>query len=114
MILGFGNWMKPGDPAVTVLFADAYDGRMNALADENVPLAERPGIKEEPEWLDMIEQAKNGTWTDWRAWNEKYLDVAWSNVLWRYGGLGLYANEYQAEYDAEGWPYVMKSHIAQG
>ena len=83
MIVGFGNWVKPGSTAVTVLFADAYDGRMNAPADENVPLLERPGIADEPEWTDMIQQAIDGTWTDWRAWNEKYLDVAWANLLFR-------------------------------
>ena len=83
MIIGFGNWIKPGSPAVTVLFADAYDGRMNAPADENVALPDRPGISDEPEWLDMVQQAINGTWTDWTAWNEKYLDVAWSNALFR-------------------------------
>ena len=44
MILGFGNWIKAGSPAVTVLFADSYNGRQNAPADENVALPDRPGI----------------------------------------------------------------------
>lgn len=108
MIIGFGNWVKSGDPAVTVLFADAYDGRMNAPSDTDVPLRERPGIKEELEWLDMIEAAKDGTWTDWDAWNKKYLDVAWSNVLFRQYGARFFTNElvFTDGFDAEGFPYV--------
>ena len=47
MILGFGNWIKPGSPAVTVLFADAYNGRGNALVDENVPLAAPGGSRQQ-------------------------------------------------------------------
>jgi peptide/nickel transport system substrate-binding protein len=112
MILGFGNWVKPGDPAVTVLFADAYDGRMNALADEAVPLRERPGLKDELEWLDMIEAAKDGTWTDWRAWNEKFLDVAWSNVLFRQYTAVFHTNNVQAAFDAEGYQYIESVSVA--
>lgn len=119
MIFGFGNWVKPGDPAVTVLFADAYDGRMNAAvpnqtndpANEGyVPLEERPGVRDEPEWLEMIEAAKDGTFIDqygsWRVWNEKYLDVAWSNHLFRsYSGAWSTSNV-DINFDSEGWPYV--------
>lgn len=108
MIVGFGNWVKSGDPAVTVLFADAYDGRMNAPSETEVPLRDRPGIREEPEWMDMIDAAKDGTWTDWDAWNKKYLDVAWSNVLFRQYGARFYTNElvFTDGYDAEGFPFV--------
>lgn len=108
MIVGFGNWVKPGDPAVTVLFADAYDGRMNAPSETDVPLRDRPGLKDELEWLDMIEAAKDGTWTDWDAWNKKYLDVAWSNVLFRQYGARFLTNDlvFTDGFDAEGFPYV--------
>ena len=119
MIIGFGNWVKPGDPAVTVLFADAYDGRMNAMVpggtnDPNsadyVPLRERPGVSDELEWLDMIEAAKNGTFIeeygDWSVFNEKYLDVAWSNVLFRQYAGSWNTNNVSVSFDSEGWPYV--------
>ena len=107
MIIGFGNWIKSGDPAVTVLFADSYDGRMNAPADENVALRDRPGISNELEWLDMIDAAKNGEWEDWDAWNEKQLDVAWSNVLFRQYGAAFYNNSHVHPdgFDAEGRAY---------
>ena len=119
MIIGFGNWVKPGDPAVTVLFADAYDGRMNAAVpnqtnDPNnegyVPLREREGVRDELEWLDMLEAAKNGTFLDeygsWDVWNEKYLDLAWSNHLFRsYSGAWSTTNV-GINFDSEGWPYV--------
>ena len=119
MIIGFGNWVKPGDPAVTVLFADAYDGRMNAMVPggtndpgsaDYVPLRERPGVRDELEWLDMIEAAKNGTFIeeygDWRVFNEKYLDVAWSNVLFRQYAGSWNTNNVDVDFDSEGWPYV--------
>ncbi len=111
MILGFGNWIKAGSPAVTVLFADSYNGRQNAPADENVALPDRPGISDEPEWLDMIQQAINGTWTDWTAWtawNEKYLDVAWSNVVFRQYEVRYRRNQldFSGGIDAHGWPYA--------
>ena len=108
MILGFGNWIKPGSPAVTVLFADSYNGRGNAPVDENVPLAERPGISDEPEWLDMVQQAQDGTWTDWTAWNEKYLDVAWSTIVFRQYEVNFHRNEldFSGGIDAHGWPYA--------
>ena len=47
MILGFGNWIKAGSPAVTVLFADSYNGRQNAPADENVALAAPGGNRQQ-------------------------------------------------------------------
>ena len=78
-----GAWIRPGSPAYTVLYSDQYTGRFSAPHDDNVPLEQRPGISDEPEWLDMIQQAIDGTWTDWRAWNEKLLDVAWGHVLFR-------------------------------
>ena len=119
MIIGFGNWVKPGDPAVTVLFADAYDGRMNAMVPggtndpgsaDYVPLRDRPGVRDELEWLDMIEAAKNGTFIeeygDWRVFNEKYLDVAWSNVLFRQYAGSWNTNNVEVDFDSEGWPYV--------
>lgn len=119
MIIGFGNWVKPGDPSVTVLFADAYDGRMNAMVPggtndpgsaDYVPLRERPGVRDELEWLDMIEAAKNGTFIeeygDWRVFNEKYLDVAWSNVLFRQYAGSWNTNNVEVDFDSEGWPYV--------
>ena len=119
MIIGFGNWVKPGSPAVTVLFADAYDGRMNAMVPggtndpgsaDYVPLRERPGVSDELEWLDMIEAAKNGTFIeeygDWRVFNEKYLDVAWSNVLFRQYAGSWNTNNVEVDFDSEGWPYV--------
>lgn len=119
MIIGFGNWVKPGDPAVTVLFADAYDGRMNAMVPggtndpgsaDYVPLRDRPGVRDELEWLDMIEAAKNGTFIeeygDWRVFNEKYLDVAWSNVLFRQYAGSWNTNNVDVDFDSEGWPYV--------
>ena len=119
MIIGFGNWVKPGDPSVTVLFADAYDGRMNAMVPggtndpgsaDYVPLRERPGVRDELEWLDMIEAAKNGTFVeeygDWRVFNEKYLDVAWSNVLFRQYAGSWNTNNVEVDFDSEGWPYV--------
>ena len=119
MIIGFGNWVKPGDPAVTVLFADAYDGRMNAPVpggtnDPNspdyVPLAEREGISDEPEWLAMIEAAKDGTFLDqygdWNVFNEKYLDVAWSNMLFKSYSGAWSTNNVSISFDSEGWPYV--------
>ena len=108
MEIGFGAWIKPGSPAVTVLFADAYDGRVNAPVDENVALADRPGISDEPEWLDMLEQSKSGTWTDWTAWNEKFLDVAWSNVLFRQYAVGFRRNEldFSGGIDANSQPYA--------
>jgi peptide/nickel transport system substrate-binding protein len=107
MIVGFGNWVKPGDPAVTVLFADSYDGRMNAPSETDLPLRERPGIKNELEWLDMIEAAKNGEVEDWDAWNEKQLDVAWSNVLFRQYSAAFYTNNFVHPdgFDANGWAY---------
>ncbi len=114
MIIGFGNWVRPGSPAVTVLFADAYDGRMNAPVDENVPLLERPGIADEPEWTSMVQAAIDGTWDDWQAWNEKYLDVAWSNCLVRQYAL-LSENSARAGLthpdDAYGWAYAPGYHI---
>ena len=104
MIIGFGNWIKSGDPAVTVLFADSYDGRMNAPSETDLPLRERPGINNELEWLDLIEAAKNGEVTDWDAWNEKQLDVAWSNVLFRQYGARYYNNRHVHPdgFDADG------------
>lgn len=113
MIIGFGNWIKSGDPAVTVLFADSYDGRMNAPADSAENLRDRPGIKNELEWLDMIEAAKNGEVTDWDAWNEKQLDVAWSNVLFRQYGAGFYTNNYEhpGGFDADGRFHAMTMGI---
>ena len=114
MIIGFGNWVRPGSPAVTVLFADAYDGRMNAPVDENVPLLERPGIADEPEWTSMVQAAIDGTWDDWQAWNEKYLDVAWSNCLVRQYAL-LSENSERSGLthpdDAYGWAYAPGYHI---
>ena len=123
MIIGFGNWVKPGDPAVTVLFADAYDGRMNAPVpggtnDPNspdyVPLAEREGISDEPEWLAMIEAAKDGTFIDqygdWNVFNEKYLDVAWSNMLFKSYSGAWSTNNVSISFDSEGWPYVGAGH----
>jgi ABC-type transport system substrate-binding protein len=113
MILGFGNWIKPGSTAVTVLFSDAYDGRMNAPADENVPVRERLGIADEPEWTDMVQQAIDGTWTDWQAWNEKYLDVAWSNVQFRGYSVGFRAKNLEiSSVDANGWPYAPGTRFA--
>lgn len=108
MIVGFGNWIKPGDPAVTVLFADSYDGRMNAPSETDLPLRERPGLKEELVWLDMIEAAKNGEVDDWDAWNQMYLDVAWSTVLFRQYSAGFYTNSYEHPdgFDADGRFYA--------
>ena len=114
MLIGFGSHIRPGSPAVTVLFANGYDGNVNAPVDENVPLHERPGISDEPEWLDMIEQARNGTWTDWTAWNEKYLDVAWSNVLIRQSGVQFRANrlDFSGGIDANRYPYAPGARFA--
>ena len=114
MIIGFGSHIRPGSPAVTVLFANGYDGNVNAPVDENVPLHERPGISDEPEWLDMIQQARNGTWTDWTAWNEKYLDVAWSNVLIRQSGVQFRANrlDFSGGIDANRYPYAPGARFA--
>ena len=114
MIIGFGSHIRPGSPAVTVLFANGYDGNVNAPVDENVPLHARPGISDEPEWLDMIEQARNGTWTDWTAWNEKYLDVAWSNVLIRQSGVQFRANrlDFSGGIDANRYPYAPGARFA--
>ncbi len=116
MIIGFGNWVKPGDPSVTVLFADAYDGRMNAPVGEGVtPLRDREGIREELEWLDMIEAAKNGTFNeeygDWRIFNERYLDVAWSNVLFRQYAGSWNTNNVEVDFDSEGWVYVESARV---
>ena len=116
MIIGFGNWVKPGDPSVTVLFADAYDGRMNApVGDGETPLRDREGLREELEWLDMIEAAKNGTFIDeygdWRVFNEKYLDVAWSNVLFRQYAGSWNTNNVEVDFDSEGWVYVESARV---
>ncbi len=114
MIIGFGNWIKSGDPAVTVLFSDSYDGRMNAPSETDVALRERPGIKEEVEWLDMIEAAKNGEVEDWDAWNAKYLEVAWSTVLFRQYAAAFYTNDYKHPdgFDADGRFYANTMGIA--
>ena len=113
MMIGFGNWLKPGSTAVTVLFSDAYDGAQNAPADENVAIADRPGIRDEPEWLDMVQQAIDGTWTDWQAWNEKYLDVAWSNVVFRSYGVDFWKKSVEhSSIDSNGWPYAPGTRFA--
>ena len=109
MLIGFGNWIKQGSPALTVLYADSYDGRMNApVGDGSVPLRERPGVKDELEWMDMIEAAKDGEVEDWEAWNKKFLDVAWSNGVVRGNGNRFRSPSVQwnGGYDADAWAYL--------
>ncbi|PZC45970.1 MAG: ABC-type transport system, substrate-binding protein [Chloroflexi bacterium] len=112
--LGAGAWIRPGSPAYTILFSDEYTGRFSAPFDENVPLAERPGISDEPEWLDMIQGGIDGTWTDWQAWNEKLLDVAWGYALWRSYGVNFESKSVVQDLtrDANSWPYAPGTHFA--
>ena len=109
MLIGFGNWIKQGSPALTVLYADSYDGRMNApVGDGSVALRDRPGVKDELEWMDMIEKAKDGEVEDWEAWNKKFLDVAWSNCVVRTNGNRFRSPNvaWNGGYDADAWGYL--------
>ena len=114
LVLGTGAWIRPGSPAYTVLYSDEYTGRFSAPHDDNVPLEQRPGISDEPEWLDMIQQAIDGTWTDWRAWNEKLLDVAWGHVLFRQYRVNFESKDVMQQYapDANSWPYAPGTSFA--
>ena len=114
LVLGTGAWIRPGSPAYTVLYSDEYTGRFSAPHDDNVPLEQRPGISDEPEWLDMIQQAIDGTWTDWEAWNEKLLDVAWGHALFRQYRVNFESKDVVQQYtpDANSWPYAPGTHFA--
>jgi hypothetical protein len=82
---------------------------MNApVGDGSVALRDRPGVKDELEWMDLIEDAKDGLVEDWEAWNKKFLDVAWSNCVVRTNGNRFRSPNVQwnGGYDAEAWGYL--------
>ena len=121
MLIGFGNWIKQGSPALTCLFADSYDGRMNAPVESAENLRDRPGVKDELEWLDMIEGVIDGTFDDYKAWNEKFHDVAWSRLVCRTNGNRFRSPNVQwtgghenLGTDAEGWGYLKWAQRAEG
>ena len=113
-MLGAGDWIRPGSPAYTILYSGHYKGIYSAPAVEGVPVEERDGVRDEPEWLDMIQQGIDGTWTDWRAWNEKFLDLAWSYVLYRQYRVNFESNQVAQSPapDANSWPYSPGTHFS--
>ena len=113
-MLGAGDWIRPGSPAYTILYSGHYKGIYSAPAVEGVPVEERDGVRDEPEWLDMIQQGVDGTWTDWRAWNEKFLDLAWSYVLYRQYRVNFENNRVvqSPAPDANSWPYSPGTHFS--
>ena len=107
MIIGFGNWARPGNPAVNVLFGVKVDPKLSAFFDESIPERERPGIAENLDYVDMIDGMIDGSFTDYRAFNEKLLDVAWTNVLFRQYGVVQHSNKVNIDrLDAMGFPYM--------
>ena len=62
----------------------------------------------------MIQGGIDGTWTDWQAWNEKLLDVAWGYALWRSYGVNFESKSVVQDptRDAYSWPYAPGTHFA--
>ena len=95
-LIGFGNWIRPESPALSMIMQCVLSGETNArrlgTASEPGAIRDRPQMSNYAHWLDMIDGIREGTFDDWQLFNETYHDVMFSQVIARQRGAEFYTS----------------------
>ncbi len=95
-LIGFGNWIRPESPALSMIMQCVLSGETNArrlgTASEPGAIRDRPQMSNYTHWLDMIDGIREGTFDDWQLFNETYHDVMFSQVIARQRGAEFYTS----------------------
>ena len=95
-LIGFGNWIRPESPALSMIMQCVLSGETNArrlgTASEPGAIRDRPQMSNYSHWLDMIDGIREGTFDDWQLFNETYHEVMFSQVIARQRGAEFYTS----------------------